>query len=300
MNSVIINESGTSSSGASQSSGATDEQKFEVPAGPDQPVQPARLSPMKRPENIEKIRRDEEARIAKEKEEAAKNPDKARADAARQKAIDDEMIRQYMKDIPKPPKSVQPATIQPGGATKPKAQPGDQPTPKPAESKSGTDETSKAPAEPSKAGAEMVELSMMPTTIKGQVGKSFIVVLALDGQASMTGASIALKYDPAMLQVKKVLDGGLLGKRPDITHQVDGGNLMVAMQQSSDRNAPVKANGRLLIVEFTALTNGNTTIDVNRAESHLLMAGAPGARINATAAQVQIGGEAISRLSNEQ
>lgn len=297
---VIVNESSPSSTGTPQTFDATDEQKFEVPAGPDQPVQPARLAPMKRPENIEKMRREGEARVAREKEEAAKNPEKARAEAARQKAIDDEMIRQYMKDIPKPPKSVQPATIQPGGSSQPKAQPGAQPTAKPADSKSGTGDASKAAAEPSKAGAEIVELSMMPTTIKGQVGKSFIVVLALDGQASMTGASIALKYDPAMLQVKKVLDGGLLGRRPDITHQVDGGNLMVAMQQSTDKSAPVKANGRLLIVEFTALTNGTTTIDVNRAESHLLMVGAPGAKINATAAQVQIGGEVVSRLSKEQ
>jgi type II secretory pathway component GspD/PulD (secretin) len=292
LNSNIISESGSSQNG-SQPQPNTEDPQFAVPAPPETPVQPARLAPTRTPEAIEKLRRDEEAKAAKEREDAAKNPDKIRAEEARRKALEDEMIRQYMKEIPKAPKNVKPAAVQP--AEKPKAQPGDQPAGKP---DGAANEPANAPAEPGKPAAGVVELSMMPTTIKGQVGKSFIVVLALDGQASMTGASIALKYDPAMLQVKKVLDGGLLGKRPDITHQVDGGNLMISMQQAA--GGPVKASGRLLIVEFTALSNGSTTIEVNPAETHLLMAGAPGAKISATPAQVQIGGEVASRLPNGQ
>jgi general secretion pathway protein D len=299
VNKVVVSESGSRSSG--QNNRENDNQEPDIndvqQAIPQPPpdVKPARMSSMSRPEQIEKARREEAEREAKAREEITKDPAKARAEAERQKALEEEMIRQYMKEVPKPPKNITPATIQPSAKPKPKSD-------QPAENKSGNpaSEQSKAPAQAAESGGEVVELNMMPTTIKGQVGKSFILVLSLDGQASMTGANISLKYDPAMLQVRAVRDGGLLGKRPDITHQIDGGNLLISMQQVSDREGPVKASGKLLIVEFTALANGNTAIDVNRGDTHLLMSGGRGAQINATAARVQISGEAISRLSNEQ
>ena len=291
---IVISQSSEQKNKEPRAENVPDDAQQFVPEGPKEPVKPAALSSMKRPEHIEKMIREAEKAKAEGK---VVDPEKTN------KKEEDEMLRKLMEQPVEGPKQpVKPATIQP--IVKPKAKPGDKPTDskptvsKPAESKPA--DATNPPARPAgKPGESMVELNMMPTVIKGQVGKSFLLVLSLDGQATMTGANIALKYDPAMLQVKAVRDAGLLGKRPDLTHQVDGGNLTITMQQASDREGPVKTNGRLLIVEFTAIGNGNTTIDVNSAETQLLLSGVRSAGINATAAQVQISGEALTKLSNE-
>lgn len=290
----VSGASGTGSATAAGSEAVPEDMRQYIPEGPAEPVKPATLAPARVPEQIEKMRR--EAATRRGGADTAKSPAQMREEQQKLK----DMEQQYLKNGGQPPASVKPAAVQPTPA------PATRPVTKPDSEQPGA-ETSQPPAETANSvrvpaanspGASVVGLSMMPAAIRGQVGKSFILVLSLDGEAQMTGANISLKYDPAKLQVKAVRDGGLLGKRPDITHQVDGGNLLISMQQA-DREGPIKASGRLLIVEFTALSNGNTTIDINNGETHLLLAGAPGAQISAVAAQVQIGGEVAARLTNE-
>jgi general secretion pathway protein D len=139
-----------------------------------------------------------------------------------------------------------------------------------------------------------IGVSLRPGTIKQQVGKTFLVVVTVNGDGQMTGANLALNFDPSVLQLRAVRDGGLLGSNPDLTHQVQNGNLLVTVQQSPDLNRPAKTNGRLLVLEFAALNAGQTTIDVRGDETKLMLAGG-GRPLNFSPVQVEISRESLSR-----
>jgi hypothetical protein len=225
-------------------------------------VRPAQVVPAKRPENVEKA--------MKEAAEAARTSgSKGNGDAAA--------------------KSTPPPDIAPPIVEGPK-QPVPQATVKAARP------TLKNKSE-SEAQEGLVEVGLsLHCQPKQQVGKSFIVVVSLDSNAPMTGANIALKYDPALLQLKAVRDGGLLGSHPDITHQVAGGNLLISIRQTQEKAQPVKATGKLVVVEFTALGAGQTSIDINGSETQFKLAGDLGAQINAMPVKLQISREAVSSL----
>jgi general secretion pathway protein D len=129
---------------------------------------------------------------------------------------------------------------------------------------------------------------------KQQVGKSFIVVVSVTGDAALTNASLALKFDPAKLQLKAVRDGGLLGNHADISHQVKGGNLTITMEQAQGKAVPMQANSKLLVLEFKALEPGPTQIDFVNDETQLKLTGNLSARVSSTPAQLQISREAVS------
>jgi hypothetical protein len=146
------------------------------------------------------------------------------------------------------------------------------------------------------AGEANVGLSLLCQS-KQQVGKPFIVVVSVNSNATMTAASLALKFDPALLQLKAVRDGGLLGNHAEIKHQVQGGNLVISLQQAADKAAPASANGKLVVIEFTALGAGQTSIEINGAETNLTLGGNLSAQITATPARLQISREAVSLLN---
>jgi hypothetical protein len=141
-----------------------------------------------------------------------------------------------------------------------------------------------------------VELNLLCQP-KQQVGKSFLVVVSVNGEAQITGANISLKYDPALLQLKAVRDGGLLGSQADITHQDSGGSLVITVQQGSDKTPPVKATGKLVVVEFTALGPGETSIDFNNAETQFTLTDSAAPQVNAVPVKLEISREAISKLN---
>lgn len=142
-----------------------------------------------------------------------------------------------------------------------------------------------------------IGVSLRPGTIKQQVGKTFLVVVTVNGDGQMTGANLAMNFDPAVLQLKAVRDGGMLGSNPDLTHQVQNGNLLVTVQQSPDSNRPAKTNGRLLVLEFAAVGAGQTTIDIKSDETKLMLAGNTGRPLNLSPVQVEISRENLSRLN---
>lgn len=132
---------------------------------------------------------------------------------------------------------------------------------------------------------------------KLQMGETFIVVVAVDGKSKMTGASIALNYNTNLLQLKSVRDGGLLGRNPDMTQQEKNGNLVVSVQQVSDRVTPVMTNGKLLILEFKAIGAGQTMIGFNADETRFLLADKANPLFNTTPVQFEITRESISKLT---
>jgi general secretion pathway protein D len=269
--------SGASGSGAQQpqprEGGVPEEQMEFVPDNPTEPVPQAVPVAVKRSPEVEKKLREQ---IEK-----------------RQAEIEKERKEQKAQPLPLPPnespgKPVAPAAIVP---VKPVEKE------KPASDKPKNQQQSSAV--PAASDLQVVDLNLVPGDIKTQKGKSFIVVMSMDGSSTMTGAQISLKYDPAMLQVKSVRDGGLLGKQPDMTHQIDGGNLLISLQQSGGKT-PAKTSGRLLVVEFTALNSGQTAIQVNDAESQLTSGNVASARVASRAAQVSITAESAAILPGKE
>ncbi|MFN7930075.1 MAG: secretin N-terminal domain-containing protein [Blastocatellia bacterium] len=132
---------------------------------------------------------------------------------------------------------------------------------------------------------------------KLQMGETFIVVVAVDGKSKITGANIALNYNTNLLQLKSVRDGGMLGRTPDMTQQEKNGNLVVSVQQVTDRVTPVAANGKLLILEFKAIGAGQTMIGFNADETRFLLADKASPLFNTTPVQFEITRETISKLT---
>lgn len=147
------------------------------------------------------------------------------------------------------------------------------------------------------ASEPTIGLSLKLSDKKPQVGESFIVVLAVDGKSKMTGANVALNYDPALLQLKSVRDGGLLGKNPDITQLEKNGNLLVTMQQSNDKGTPLEASGKLLILEFKALGAGQAMIAFNADETKFTFGNKQTPLFSISPAQFEIATRLISKLT---
>ncbi|MCI0660509.1 MAG: hypothetical protein L0220_05490 [Acidobacteria bacterium] len=127
-------------------------------------------------------------------------------------------------------------------------------------------------------------MRLLPNPIRPQVGKTFFVAVDVSGQALMTGAEVAIKFDDKTIQFKAVRDGGVLGERPD--YAVEKGNLIVSLKQS--KPAPVSANGRLLLIEFKALAEGQSEIAFVDSATWLRLPGNGSAQANGSATQVII------------
>ena len=142
-----------------------------------------------------------------------------------------------------------------------------------------------------------IDLKLKLGDKKPQVGESFLVVLAVDSQTKMTGANIALNYDPTLLQLKAVRDGGILGKNPDLTQLDQNGHLVITMQQGAEQNAATEAKGKLLVLEFKAVSAGSASIAFNLDETRFVWGDKISPLTNVLPANFEIGRVAISSLS---
>jgi hypothetical protein len=122
-----------------------------------------------------------------------------------------------------------------------------------------TEETVSASSPPP---TSLVSFSLSPQPISGQLGKSFMVTVAVSGGQMLSGADIALKYDAAKLQVKSLRDGGLFGPRPSFSYGSDKKGVLIVRVGHPD-SAPTAAGGRLITVEFLAIGEGLSEIAFN-------------------------------------
>ncbi|MGH9936283.1 MAG: cohesin domain-containing protein, partial [Blastocatellia bacterium] len=157
-----------------------------------------------------------------------------------------------------------------------------------------------APATP-KAAVNMransaVNFSLSPKPIRQQIGKTFTVTVEVSGQEQMSGASIALRYDASKLQVKSVRDGGLFGARSDFSYDPkQKGVLIVNVKQP--QNVPTAASGRLIMIEFSAIGEGQSEIAFNSNETKARV-GSAQISAGGSATQVIIGRDSVAS-SNE-
>ncbi len=150
-------------------------------------------------------------------------------------------------------------------------------------------------AQPSRGGA--IALSLSPSPARPQVGKTLTVAVDINGQAQMTGVNLELKFDPAKLRVKSVRDGGMLGVQPDLTYEVEKGVLIVRLKQTQP--TPTLAEGRLVLVEFIALADGQTEISFNSSTTRVRTPGDQNATAVVSSAQIIISRDTVKNAQNE-
>jgi general secretion pathway protein D len=145
-----------------------------------------------------------------------------------------------------------------------------------------------APNENSAGQVNRVSLKAVPISMNPRVGETFTVAVAVNGAASMTGASVSLNFDPTRVQFKAVRDGGLLGNRALLRQQVNEGRLHLTLQPPSENAAPAFAQGQLFLVEFTALEAGEARIEFDLNETSLQLTSAANVEVAARPAQITI------------
>ncbi|HZN11108.1 MAG TPA: cohesin domain-containing protein, partial [Blastocatellia bacterium] len=130
-----------------------------------------------------------------------------------------------------------------------------------------------------------VTLNLAPAPAMPQVGKEVTLTLAFEGRAPLAGGQLSLSFDPGKLKLKAVRDGGLLGEGAEVGHQVSGGTLTLTLKPGAGAE---RTSGALVVVEFVALAEGQTTVKLDSDASQLRLAGNLAAQLTATAAQFQI------------
>ncbi len=168
-----------------------------------------------------------------------------------------------------------------------KLEPALRPVASPAQPASGAEPTS-SPAASEHHSPAVIALKLTPSISTQQAGQSFLLTLTVTGQATLTGATLLLKFDATKLQLKAVRDGGLLGNRAELNHYEQDGDLLITLQQTSKESQPKVNGGQLLHLEFIALSPGQVAIDFDLTATELVLEAERHYTITASGARVEI------------
>jgi general secretion pathway protein D len=126
-----------------------------------------------------------------------------------------------------------------------------------------------APAQPEttaapNATADRAILNFDPANTKQARGQTFTVNLLLNSAQQMHSFSVQLQYDPKLLQLANISNGGFLssdGQAVAIVHRDDsaGGKLQITATRPPGSGG-VNGNGSVFTLTFVAKAPGNTTI----------------------------------------
>ncbi|HMV86223.1 MAG TPA: cohesin domain-containing protein [Blastocatellia bacterium] len=130
-----------------------------------------------------------------------------------------------------------------------------------------------------------------------QVGKTFSVFVEVSGQGQMTGATLAIRFDETKLKVKSVRGGELFGEDSSLKQNVEKGILTASIRNK--QKSPVSANGRVLVIEFSALSEGSTEIAFNNSDTKINLSETMNVPANGRAAQLVISRDAVATSTNE-
>jgi general secretion pathway protein D len=101
--------------------------------------------------------------------------------------------------------------------------------------------------------------------------QDFYVGIFLNGAGTIASTNFSLSFDPNILEIKGVRDGGLLragGVNPDLQFTAEGGLLNVQMSRPPGSPA-VRPSGQLLIIVFTPKAQGSSPLTINEQQTFL-------------------------------
>jgi hypothetical protein len=108
-------------------------------------------------------------------------------------------------------------------------------------------------------------------------GQQLAAAVIINGDAVVTGANVALTYDPNIFEVKGVRNGGMLnagGVDVEPQFSADSGVLNVTLQRP-DGAAGIPARGQLLYVILEVKGKGKTTLGLGELTSFRTASGSP-------------------------
>jgi len=123
-------------------------------------------------------------------------------------------------------------------------------------------------------GPVQVIIRASPVATKGQQLAAAVII---NGDAVVTGANVALTYDPNIFEVKGVRNGGMLnagGVDVEPQFSADSGVLNVTLQRP-DGAAGIPARGQLLYVILEVKGKGKTTLGLGELTSFRTASGSP-------------------------
>jgi len=161
-----------------------------------------------------------------------------------------------------PGSSPMPRTTAPASSNSPAQAPGAQ-----VPSTTSPNETS-APAHPAVAPPSVV-FNMSPAQVVTNVGQNFKVDLSVSGAQDLVSVPLRIQYDPALVRVVSVDDGGFLGQggqHVEITQQDDPakGTLQLAAIRSPNSGGS-SGQGIVYSLTFMAKAEGQATLSIVRA-----------------------------------
>lgn len=112
--------------------------------------------------------------------------------------------------------------------------------------------------------AVRVSVNSSPVAFRGQ---QFYAVIILSGNQDISSANVSLSYDPNMLEVRAVREGGLMrlgGATPNLKYTTQGGMLNASIELPPG-SAPVKSRGTLIYIMFEVKAPGHTTLSLTEA-----------------------------------
>ena len=102
-------------------------------------------------------------------------------------------------------------------------------------------------------------------------GQDLYVAVIVNGNGEMSSSNVSLSFDPNVLEVKGVREGGALssgGGRPNLQFSSEGGQLNVQLELPSG-TAGRPARGQLLLIVFTVKSQGQTPLTLNEGQTML-------------------------------
>lgn len=127
------------------------------------------------------------------------------------------------------------------------------------------DEDEDEPAQPQGQKSGPLTVSVKSAAAVATKGQDLYVAIIVNGSGEISGSNISLSYDPNIIEIKGVRDGGLLragGANPELQFAAEGGQLNVQLERPAGSGG-VPARGQLLLLIFTVKGQGQTNLVLN-------------------------------------
>jgi general secretion pathway protein D len=130
----------------------------------------------------------------------------------------------------------------------------------------GQPSTSQPP--PNSAAAATPSFLFDPPTIQAAKGNTFVVNLLLSGAQNVHSVPVQLNYDPKMLQLVNISNGGFLSQDGQIVTLAHREDEMVGQSQITASRPPgaggVSGQGAVVTITFQAKADGQTPLTITR------------------------------------
>jgi general secretion pathway protein D len=120
-------------------------------------------------------------------------------------------------------------------------------------------------------------------------GQDLYVAIFLNGPGEITSARIGLNYDSNILEVKRVLDAGMMsvGARAELQFQNEPGSVTIEINRPQGSNG-VAPRGQLCLIVFTTKAAGQSTLVLNESQTSLHTADGMTPGVKLQSSQVEI------------